>query len=164
MIPTAGSEAEVSERGLICFSKEGTIPWIYRLTHYSFSPFDFSVQALDGWFSYLRTQEGLLHKHYESRGLLVLANSIGSVRGVVDKLVDVVKPLAKVRFDLDLLHQAKILHRSLSNINTLLEVSRSSVTWKSTSAYLEFYVVLKRDNKNQEWLKEGLFAMLLATF
>lgn len=85
--------------------------------------FVFSVQALDGWLSYLRTQEGLLHKYYDSRGLLVLANAIGSVRSVVDKLVDVVRPLAKVPFSLDLLHQAKILHRSLSNINSLLEVS-----------------------------------------
>lgn len=74
----------------------------------------------------MRTQEALLHKYYEPRGLFVLANAIGSVRGVVDKLVDVVRPLSKVSFDLDLLHQAKILHRSLSNINTLLEVFCSS--------------------------------------
>lgn len=83
------------------------------------------MHALDAWFSYLRTRDGLLRKYYDNSGLLVLSNSAGApVRVLMDQLIEIIEPLSSIQFNLDLLYQAKLLHSSLLNLNTLLEVSR----------------------------------------
>lgn len=93
--------------------------FILPLFYYYF----FSARALYGWLSYLRTMDSLLRKYYENSGLLLVSNTGGSaVRILMDQLINTIEPLCSMQFNLDLMYQTKLLHCSLQNLNSLLEV------------------------------------------
>ncbi|XP_018328369.1 uncharacterized protein LOC108739128 isoform X2 [Agrilus planipennis] len=78
-----------------------------------------NVRSLDAWFSYLRTRESVLKKHYEQDSLLVLAHTGSvSVRGLMDTLITTLEPLALLPFRFDLLFEHRQLHESLKRMDS----------------------------------------------
>ncbi|PSN43503.1 hypothetical protein C0J52_13412 [Blattella germanica] len=81
-----------------------------------------NVHSLDAWAGYLRTRESVLRKHYNSEGLILMANTTGaSVRALVDQLILTLRPLALLPFKLDLLFEVRQLHHSLRHMSSLLQ-------------------------------------------
>ncbi|KAL0271791.1 UNVERIFIED_CONTAM: hypothetical protein PYX00_008782 [Menopon gallinae] len=96
-----------------------------------------NVSSLDSWLSYLRTRDSLLHKYYNNRSLLLLSNSAGApIRIIMDQLIRIVQPLSEIKFNLDLMYQAKLLHCSLQNLNCLLEAAGNDLVSPSKQLVL----------------------------
>lgn len=77
----------------------------------------FSVRGLDTWFSYLRTRESILRKHYVEQGIMLSSSKgIMSDRQLTDQLLAILKPLADLTFELDLLYECRLLHCSLMQL------------------------------------------------
>lgn len=77
----------------------------------------FSVRGLDTWFSYLRTRESILRKHYLDTGILLSSSrGIISDRQLTDLLLNTLKPLSDIPFKLDLLYECRQLHQSLMQL------------------------------------------------
>ncbi|XP_065216209.1 uncharacterized protein LOC135842599 isoform X2 [Planococcus citri] len=76
-----------------------------------------NVRGLDTWFSYLRTRETILKKHYVEQGIMLSSSKgIMSDRQLTDQLLAILKPLAHLTFELDLLYECRMLHRSLMQL------------------------------------------------
>lgn len=83
--------------------------------------FGCSVRGLDTWFSYLRTRESILRKHYLDTGILLSSSrGIMSDRQLTDNLLTTLKPLSEFGFKLDLLFECRQLHRSLMQLEVCM--------------------------------------------
>ncbi|XP_039289905.1 uncharacterized protein LOC111050470 isoform X3 [Nilaparvata lugens] len=73
-----------------------------------------NVQGLDVWFSYLRTRESVLRKHYcEDALLLTACQGNAKSRSLTDRLLVALKSLTQEPFKLDPLFETRQLHHSL---------------------------------------------------
>ncbi|RZF48900.1 hypothetical protein LSTR_LSTR003280 [Laodelphax striatellus] len=72
------------------------------------------VQGLDVWFSYLRTRESVLRKHYQEDALLLTAcQGNAKSRSLTDRLLVSLKALTQEPFKMDPLFETRQLHHSL---------------------------------------------------
>uniref|UniRef100_A0A1B6D1K6 SH3 domain-containing protein n=1 Tax=Clastoptera arizonana TaxID=38151 RepID=A0A1B6D1K6_9HEMI len=96
-----------------------------------------NVQGLDVWFSYLRTRESVLRKHYNDEGLMLSAcRGQSNNRALTDRLLDSLKPLAQHTFKLDLLYETRLLHQSLLQLGRLpLSPSHSNSSSSSKGSW-----------------------------
>ncbi|CAG0894278.1 unnamed protein product [Cyprideis torosa] len=69
-----------------------------------------NIRALSGWFTFLRTRETLLKKHYQPDSFMAVANT--AARFLFEEMVAALMPLRNHPFQLDLMHEYKMLHHS----------------------------------------------------
>ncbi|CAG0881666.1 unnamed protein product [Darwinula stevensoni] len=70
-----------------------------------------NIGSLTSWLSYLRTRESAIHKHYAPCSFLYLSN--GPARSLYDQILGAAKVLDAHPFQLDLLHESRLLHQRL---------------------------------------------------
>ncbi|XP_043196161.1 uncharacterized protein LOC122367268 [Amphibalanus amphitrite] len=78
-----------------------------------------NTQSLDSWFSYLRTRESVVRKHYSPEALLYHANC--AARAEYDTLLLQLQRLAQLSFRIDLLFESRMLYQSLGRLGRRLE-------------------------------------------
>lgn len=81
-----------------------------------------SLGNLSSWLLFLRTKERLLRTHYDPAGLMFLCNT--STRAIYDQMVEAVNFLTKLPFQLDIFHEVKVLHQSISTSNKAMKTIR----------------------------------------
>lgn len=95
-----------------------------------------NVRSLDAWFSYMRTRESVLKKHYEADSLLLMSHTGGaSIRQLLDSLITSLQPLALFPFQFDLLFEYRQLHESLKRMDSYHQpTSPVHKSWKQNSS------------------------------
>ena len=81
---------------------------------------------MDSWLSYLRTRESIIQKHFHPEAFLYLSNT--ATKGLFDDLLLALQPLSILPFNLDILHEYKILHASLLKMEERLILHTSSTS------------------------------------
>ncbi|XP_017778180.1 PREDICTED: uncharacterized protein LOC108563887 [Nicrophorus vespilloides] len=96
-----------------------------------------NVRSLDAWFSYLRTRESILRKHYAPDSLLVQSHTGGTeTRALLDTLITSLQPLALFPFQFDLLFEYRLLHESLKRMDSYQQPPSPSHKIKSVEDVL----------------------------